>query len=63
MRPSYKLEEVTTISGEVRFRVWRMKWFGLKKAELKSEFNYYDSAKMSIDILRENIIVKKKFID
>lgn len=63
MKPRYKLEEVTTISGEVRFRVWEMKWFGFKKAKLKSESNYYDSAKMYIDSLRENLIVKKKFID
>lgn len=40
-----------------------MKWFGFKKAELKHEFNYCDLAKMYIDTLRENIIVKKKFID
>lgn len=63
MKPKYKLEEVTTISGEVRYRVWRMKWFGFKKAELKNEFVYYDTAKSSIDLLRENVIVKKKFID
>ena len=63
MRPKYKLEELTTISGEVRYRVWRMKWFGLKKAELKKESEYYDTAKFYIDSLRKNIIVKNKFIE
>jgi hypothetical protein len=63
MRPKFRLEEVTSISGEVEYRIWKMKWFGLKKAKIIAEYKYLDSAQMHIESLRNAIIVKKKYID
>jgi hypothetical protein len=54
---------VTSISGEVEYRIWKMKWFGLKKAKIIAEYKYLDSAQMHIESLRNAIIVKKKYID
>lgn len=63
MKTKYRLEEVTTISGEVGYRIWKMKWLGLKKAKIITEYKHLDSAQMHIESLRNAIIVKKKYID
>lgn len=62
MKPKYKIEELTTMGGELRYRVWQINWLGFKK-ELIRECLGRETAEILMDELRKNEIVKKKWID
>lgn len=62
MKPKYRLEEVVSGNGEVEYRIWKMKWFGLKKLKLISRYSDLKLAEISLEEKRNNVIVKKKYI-
>ena len=63
MKSKYRLEEVVSANGEVEYRLWEMKWFGLKKLKLISRYSNLKLAEISLEERRNNVIVKKKYID
>lgn len=63
MKPKYRLEEVVLGNGEVEYRIWKMKWFGLKKIKLISRYSDLNLAEISLEEMRNNVVVKKKYID
>ena len=63
MNEKYRIEEATSVNGEVEYRIWKMKWFGLKKLKLISRYSDLKLAEISLEEILNSIIVKKKYID
>lgn len=63
MKSKYRIEEATSVNGEVEYRIWKMKWFGLKKAKLMSTHASLMFAEICLKEILNSIIVKKKYID
>lgn len=62
MKEKYRLEKVVSGNGEVEYRIWEMKWFGLKKLKLISRYSDLKLAEISLEEIRNNVVVKKKYI-